>query len=154
MYINDWHRRISPHNRLRQPPRSFLITSSILSNIYGSFHTKINSSAHIYIQTPQRLPLVAKDLRNMISHGRASECHHIRRQTACSQGRWVVMVRGKREDGKKGKARDRETQDLPLVGLIFWLGSLHRNSVGQSSHLSQTIPRRKKTHRRRRRVPL
>ena len=33
-----------------------------------------------------------------------------------------AMVRGKREDGKKGKARDRETQDLPLVGLIFWLG--------------------------------
>ena len=33
-----------------------------------------------------------------------------------------IMVRGKREDGKKGKARDRETQDLPLVGLIFWLG--------------------------------
>ena len=26
-----------------------------------------------------------------------------------------IMVRGKREDGKKGKARDRETQDLP-----FW----------------------------------
>ena len=102
MYIIDWCRRISPHNRLRPPPPSFFITSSNLCIIYVSFHTKINSNAHIYIQTPQRLPLVGKDLRNTIRHGRPSECLHIRRQTACSQGRWVAMVRWKREDGKKG----------------------------------------------------
>ena len=42
-----------------------------------------------------------------------------RRARVGQVGSWC---RGKREDGKKGKARDRETQDLPLVGLIFWLG--------------------------------
>ena len=103
MYIFDWCRWISPHNRLRPPSPSFLITSSNLCIIYVSFHTKINSNAHIYIQTPQTLPLVAEDLKNTIRHGRPSECLHFRRQTACSQGRWVVMVRGKREGGKKAK---------------------------------------------------
>ena len=119
MYIFDWHRRISPHYRLRPPSPSFLITSSILSIIYVSFHTKINSNAHIYIQTPQRLPLVAADLRNTISHGRPSECHPSAAiQTACSQGRWDHGVEGRGKTEKRQSSRPRKHRS-PLVGLQF-----------------------------------
>ena len=152
MYIFDWNRRISPHNRLRPPSPSFLITSSILSNIYGSFHTKINSNAHIYIQTPQRLSLVADNLRNTIRHGRPSECHHIRRQTACSQGRWVVMVRGRGRTEKRQSSRPRNQlfavgrpdflaryRDVSYVGILMRQLSYVTNHTTQEKNPSATI---------------
>ena len=53
-------------------------------------------------------------------------------------------VEGKGRD-EKGKARVPRKQPR---GLNFWLGSLRRNSWEIALILSQTSPRRKKTHQR------